>query len=184
MFEAIWRAGLAEYDELEGIAWRWQSIDGAMMKAPLAQEEVRPKPHIIEMGFRASAFGIEVKSPISSESVKKLLDCVLQSYTYTLCEFSGVRPDFVLIYPEAQHFFDYDFQKKYKGDERNKFRPEEVRMVRRIMQRANVGELVVSERNHYEIKFAASRYFDPIRGQTRIDNLGTTRRVGSRKLSA
>ena len=36
VFEALWRAGLAEYDELEGIAWRWQSIDGAMMKAPLA----------------------------------------------------------------------------------------------------------------------------------------------------
>jgi hypothetical protein len=118
---------------------------------------LRPKPHIIEKGFQASAFGIEVKSPISSESVKKLLDCVLQSYTYTLCEFSGVRPDFVLIYPGAKHFFDYDFQIKYKGDERNKFKPEEVRMVRRIMQRANVGELVMSERNRYEIQFAASR---------------------------
>ena len=43
-FEAIWRAGLAEYDEMEGIAWRWQSIDGAMMKAPLAQEQVGPNP--------------------------------------------------------------------------------------------------------------------------------------------
>jgi hypothetical protein len=31
-FEALWRAGLAEYDEMEGIAWRWQSIDGAMIK--------------------------------------------------------------------------------------------------------------------------------------------------------
>jgi len=28
----------------EGIAWRWQSIDGAMMKAPLAQESVGPNP--------------------------------------------------------------------------------------------------------------------------------------------
>ncbi len=43
-FEALWRAGLAEYDEMEGIAWRWQSIDGAMMKAPLAQESVGPNP--------------------------------------------------------------------------------------------------------------------------------------------
>ena len=43
-FEALWRAGLAEYDELEGIAWRWQSIDGAMIKAPLAQEQVGPNP--------------------------------------------------------------------------------------------------------------------------------------------
>ena len=43
-FEALWQAGLAEYDDLEGIAWRWQSIDGAMMKAPLAQEAVGPNP--------------------------------------------------------------------------------------------------------------------------------------------
>jgi transposase len=44
VFDALWKAGLAEYDDLEGIAWRWQSIDGAMMKAPLAQEVVGPNP--------------------------------------------------------------------------------------------------------------------------------------------
>jgi transposase len=44
VFEALWKAGLAEYDDMEGIAWRWQSIDGAMMKAPLAQEAVGPNP--------------------------------------------------------------------------------------------------------------------------------------------
>ena len=37
-FLKLWQAGLAEYDTLEGIAWNWQSIDGAMHKAPLAQE--------------------------------------------------------------------------------------------------------------------------------------------------
>lgn len=44
VFEKLWAMGLAEYDEMEGIAWRWQSIDGAMMKAPLAQESVGPNP--------------------------------------------------------------------------------------------------------------------------------------------
>lgn len=43
-FVALWQAGLAEYDEMEGIAWRWQSVDGAMMKAPMAQESVGPNP--------------------------------------------------------------------------------------------------------------------------------------------
>ena len=43
-FIAIWRAGLAEYDEMAGIAWHWQSIDGAMTKAPLAQESVGRNP--------------------------------------------------------------------------------------------------------------------------------------------
>ena len=44
VFTAIWQAGLAEYDQMEGIAWRWQSIDGAMVKAPLAQEAVGSNP--------------------------------------------------------------------------------------------------------------------------------------------
>jgi transposase len=43
-FLELWRAGLAEYDEMEGIAWKWQSIDGAMVKAPLAQETTGPNP--------------------------------------------------------------------------------------------------------------------------------------------
>ena len=44
MFTQIWKQGLSEYEELEGIGWRWQSIDGAMNKAPLAQEAVGPNP--------------------------------------------------------------------------------------------------------------------------------------------
>ncbi len=43
-FVALWRAGLAEYDEMAGIAWNWQSIDGAMVKAPLARETVGRNP--------------------------------------------------------------------------------------------------------------------------------------------
>ena len=44
VFVRLWRKGLAEYDDLEGVAWAWQSIDGAMVKAPLAQESVGPNP--------------------------------------------------------------------------------------------------------------------------------------------
>ena len=43
-FLALWGAGLAEYNEMEGIAWEWQSVDGAMMKAPLAREAGGPNP--------------------------------------------------------------------------------------------------------------------------------------------
>ena len=43
-FRRLWRAGLAEYDDLEGIAWEWQSIDGSQGKAPLAQEAVGNNP--------------------------------------------------------------------------------------------------------------------------------------------
>jgi len=43
-FLALCGSVLAEYDELEGIAWDWQSIDGAMVKAPLALTCVGPNP--------------------------------------------------------------------------------------------------------------------------------------------
>lgn len=44
VFLELWKHGLAEYDEMEGIAWEWQSIDGSMTKAPLAQEAVGKNP--------------------------------------------------------------------------------------------------------------------------------------------
>jgi len=43
-FDALWEAGLTRYDELKGIEWEWQSADGCITKAPLAQEAVGPSP--------------------------------------------------------------------------------------------------------------------------------------------
>lgn len=43
-FLAIWQEGLAEYDGMEGIAWEWQSVDGALGKAPLAIQCVGANP--------------------------------------------------------------------------------------------------------------------------------------------
>ncbi len=43
-FEKIWAKGLEKYDELEGIGWEWQSLDGCMIKAPLALESVGKNP--------------------------------------------------------------------------------------------------------------------------------------------
>ncbi|TNJ54789.1 transposase [Paenibacillus hemerocallicola] len=35
---------LQTYDEMEGIGWEWQSIDGSLIKAPLALEAVGRNP--------------------------------------------------------------------------------------------------------------------------------------------
>ncbi len=43
-FVEIWAAGLCEYDELKGLDWEWQSLDGYMTKAPLAEESVGRNP--------------------------------------------------------------------------------------------------------------------------------------------
>jgi len=45
VFLKLWAAGLGEYDELKGLDWSWQSMDGAMTKAPLGGEKNRPQPH-------------------------------------------------------------------------------------------------------------------------------------------
>lgn len=37
VFARLWAAGLQEFDELVGIDWEWQSLDGAMTKAPFAR---------------------------------------------------------------------------------------------------------------------------------------------------
>ena len=42
-FQRLWQAGLTEYDTLKGLDWEWQSIDGAMTKAPLGGKRYRGK---------------------------------------------------------------------------------------------------------------------------------------------
>ncbi len=44
VFDNLWRLALEEYDQLRGIDWQWQSLDGTMTKAPLGGEKNREKP--------------------------------------------------------------------------------------------------------------------------------------------
>ncbi len=41
IFGKLWKVALQEYDELKGIQWNWQSMDGAMVKSPLGGEKYR-----------------------------------------------------------------------------------------------------------------------------------------------
>ena len=43
-FLELWERGLSEFDDMEGIAWEWQSIDGCMNKAPIAKESSGRNP--------------------------------------------------------------------------------------------------------------------------------------------
>ena len=44
VFRRMWEEGLIAYDLLKGIGWEWQSVDGCMVKAPLARETVGNNP--------------------------------------------------------------------------------------------------------------------------------------------
>lgn len=43
-FKALWQMGLTEYDEVQGIEWEWQSVDGAMTKAPFGSAATGANP--------------------------------------------------------------------------------------------------------------------------------------------
>ena len=45
VFQKLWAMALQDYDELKGIDWSWQSMDGAMNKAPLGGGKNRPKSY-------------------------------------------------------------------------------------------------------------------------------------------
>jgi putative transposase len=44
VFAELWRIALEYYDEVEGIDWEWQAMDGAMTKAPLGGKRNRCQP--------------------------------------------------------------------------------------------------------------------------------------------
>lgn len=66
-FLALWRAGLAEHDELEGIRWDWRSRDGAGEKASPIIDCARNQPRGIgETGARAMVVGQRAWCPATA----------------------------------------------------------------------------------------------------------------------
>jgi transposase len=43
-FRRMWQEGLLTYDEVHGLGWEWQSVDGCMVKAPLARDAAGRNP--------------------------------------------------------------------------------------------------------------------------------------------
>src|SRR6516225_2061142 len=58
VFYKLWREALAEYEDLKGIDWEWQSLDGAMNKSPLGGEKNRQTPDRSREN-RREAFGAD-----------------------------------------------------------------------------------------------------------------------------
>lgn len=45
VFRRLWESGLQAYDEIKGIEWTWQAMDGAMTKAPLGGKRYGSQSH-------------------------------------------------------------------------------------------------------------------------------------------
>jgi transposase len=52
VFLKLWKAGVEQFDGLQGIDWSWLSMDGALTKAPLGGEKDGAKPHRPGQGGR------------------------------------------------------------------------------------------------------------------------------------
>lgn len=74
VFEKLWRSSLLEYDERKGICWQWQSLDGAITKAPLGGEStIQTQPIGIKSPFGAGCTWRHAHKNISQKSrVKRL----------------------------------------------------------------------------------------------------------------
>ena len=55
-FQRLWKEGLIEYDATKGIEWEWQSMDGAMSKAPLGGKRRDQTPRIELSQVRSGVF--------------------------------------------------------------------------------------------------------------------------------
>lgn len=47
VYDLLWQAALADYDDLVGLDLRWQCVDGAMTKAPLGGQKTAPPPRTV-----------------------------------------------------------------------------------------------------------------------------------------
>ena len=74
VFRKLWQSALEEYDDLKGIDWEWQSLDGAMNKSPLGGEKNREKPDGSRKD-RGEAFGADRRSRSASERRSRWRQC-------------------------------------------------------------------------------------------------------------
>jgi len=130
-----------------------------------------PRPHLVQKGFDAEWFGCEVKSPAQKEPDKVGVRFAWQCVTYAQAVFGECgRPMFVLMYPGLEQFFqgpEYD-------SPNNSWHWLNV-----LLQKGNVGHLVLGSKYGWGIRFGASVYYWQGRGRGKVANLGTKRHVGS-----
>jgi transposase len=54
VFGHLWAVALTVYDDLKGLEWTWQSVDGAMTKAPLGARPRAPLPRTVARQERSA----------------------------------------------------------------------------------------------------------------------------------
>ncbi len=87
VFEKLWLLALEEYDDLIGLDWSWQSVDGAMTKAPLGGESTGNHPtdrgkRGVKRSMMTDAHGIPLGQAVDGANVHdiRLLQCMIEKF--------------------------------------------------------------------------------------------------------
>lgn len=147
VFEELWALALAEYDELEGLDWEWQSADGAMTKAPLGGTNTGPNPTDrgksgTKRSVLTDADGIPIGAAVGGANVpdKKLLKPTLEhSETMTPDMPEDVEENLCLDkgydYPDipelVEDIYSYTAHIRSRGEEARELRKEAGEKARR-----------------------------------------------------
>lgn len=98
LFKVLWQTGLSEYDQVQGIEWKWQSIDGAMTKAPLGKSATGANPTDRgKLGVKRSLLTDEAGIPLAivvngaNRHDMKLLCATLEGFVITRPEPTEAR---------------------------------------------------------------------------------------------
>ena len=86
VFENLWRLAIEEYDQEVGLDWEWQSIDGAMTKAPLGGEKTGKNPTDrgksgVKRSLQTDGAGIPVGMTVAGANVhdKRLVEETIEN---------------------------------------------------------------------------------------------------------
>jgi transposase len=99
VFARLWAASLLEYDTIKELDWQWQSVDGAMTKAPLGGEATGPNPTDrakkgVKRSIQVDANGIPVGLAVdgANRPDAQLLDPTLASTPITRPRPTPMKP--------------------------------------------------------------------------------------------
>jgi putative transposase len=132
-FAALWEAELAGYDDLTGIDWTWQALDGVMTKAPFGGAASGPNPtdrakRGVKRSLLTDGAGIPLAVAVdgANRHDMKLLAVTLDGVMVTRPQPSAEAPqhlcldagyDYAAVRTEAA-VRDYDAHIRGRGDER------------------------------------------------------------------
>jgi putative transposase len=138
VFDNLWQVALAEYDELIGLDWTWQSVDGAMTKAPLGGDATGRNPtdrgkQGTKRSLMTEAEGIPVGLVVDGANVHdiRLLQETIENclnrcprlygeFTEHLCLDKGY--DSVAIRQLVETVFEYTSHIRSRGEEHRELR--------------------------------------------------------------